>query len=174
MDVLNCSKSVFSARILSKFQSGRKLTLPLAIIRFVSSLNLSGTNSSDGPILAISFISSLPLTSITLKTPEERISQDRATRSPFLDGFKAIKMLSFLSFRRLSSVSVPGVIIRVNFLSRGPFLGSPICSQMPTLTPWLTSLTRYWSRVTKGTPAIGIRSPDGVLEREVSVRPKRR
>ncbi len=62
------------------------------------------------------------------------------------------------------SVSVPGVTTRTTLRSTGPLLvaGSPICSQIATLSPSLTSLPRYCSTATTGTPAILIGAPGRV------------
>lgn len=51
----------------------------------------------------------------------------------------ANKILSFLASNNASSVTVPGVMIRVTCLSTGPLLvaGSPICSQIATDSPFL-------------------------------------
>ena len=79
-------------------------------------------------------------------------------------------------FRQQSeSVSVPGVTTRITFRSTGPLLvaGSPICSQIATDSPSLTSLARYWSTEWNGTPAILIGLPLEV-PRCVSVMPSRR
>ena len=45
------------------------------------------------------------------------------------------------------SVTVPGVMMRVTFLSSSPLLvaGSPICSQMTTDSPIFSSRDRYCS-----------------------------
>jgi len=60
-----------------------------------------------------------------------------------------------------SSVSVPGVTTRTTLRSTGPLLaaGSPICSQIATDSPSLTSRARYCSTETTGKPAIGIGAP---------------
>ncbi|CZR30275.1 Uncharacterised protein [Legionella pneumophila] len=53
----------------------------------------------------------------------------------------ANKILSFLASNNASSVTVPGVMIRVTCLSTGPLLvaGSPICSQMATDSPFFNN-----------------------------------
>ena len=61
-----------------------------------------------------------------------------------------------MSGSRPVSVSVPGVTTRTTLRSTGPLLvaGSPICSQIATLSPSLTRRARYCSTDTTGTPAI--------------------
>ena len=73
----------------------------------------------------------------------------------------ATSRLSRRASSRCSSVSVPGVTIRVTRRSTGPRVaaGSPICSQIAADSPLRTSFARYDSTECAGTPAIGIGAP---------------
>jgi hypothetical protein len=59
----------------------------------------------------------------------------------------ASSSVSRFSSSSAASVSVPGVTMRATARSTGPLLvaGSPICSQMTTDSPSLTSFARYCS-----------------------------
>ncbi|MNV90032.1 hypothetical protein D3C71_1843740 [compost metagenome] len=60
--------------------------------------------------------------------------------------------------------------MRTTLRSTGPLLaaGSPICSQIATDSPSLTSLIRYWSTEWNGMPAMRIGTPPD-CPRDVSV-----
>ena len=93
-------------------------------------------------------------------SPEERLSQLRLHRLP--SGRIPASTLSRSAGSSPSSVSVPGVTMRVTRRSTGPrrlAAGSPICSQMATVRPILTSLTRYASTLWNGTPHMGMGCP---------------
>ena len=88
--------------------------------------------------------------SVILNAPFARFSQAKPTRGdfiPFLGRNTAATLRSALEGKSASSVSVPGVTMRIILRSTGPLLvaGSPICSQMATDTPCATSLARYCS-----------------------------
>ena len=95
-------------------------------------------------------------------SPDDRTSHARPN-SPlrFAGGAIASSTASALASSRAGSVSVPGVTTRTTLRSTGPLLvaGSPICSQIATLSPSLTSFARYCSSDTTGTPAIFTGAP---------------
>ncbi|MOA32844.1 hypothetical protein D3C78_1540960 [compost metagenome] len=80
--------------------------------------------------------------SCTLKRPLVMSSTARPNRrsSPST----AVSRLSRRSSSNASSLMVPGVMMRTTWRSTGPLLvaGSPICSQITTDSPSLTSLAR--------------------------------
>ncbi len=98
-------------------------------------------------------------TALTLKRPADRSSHANPKR-PWVPQMLANK-LSRRSSSSASSVTVPGVTMRTTSRSIGPLVlpGSPRCSHIATDSPLRTSLARYVSRVTAGTPAIGIGAP---------------
>ena len=102
-------------------------------------------------------------------------SESQARPMVDLSRVSASRMLSALSSRSEESVSVPGVTMRVTCRSTGPLAvaTSPICSQMATDSPSLTSLARYCSTECTGTPAIFTGVPADT-PREVSVMSSRR
>ena len=109
---------------------------------------------------------------VARSSPEDSVSHARPI-APLrrVGGASASNVAFDLSFNSDVSVSVPGVTTRTTLRSTGPLLvaGSPICSQIATLSPSLTSLPRYCSTATTGTPAILIGVPADA-PREVSVR----
>ena len=80
--------------------------------------------------------------SLRRKRPADRSSQAMPKLSPSVN--TAATTLSRSADSSASSVSVPGVTMRVTLRSTGPLLvaGSPICSQMATDSPLRTSFAR--------------------------------
>ena len=140
--VPNCRHNSRVAASSSKCQGGRRVMRTPSPKRFASTCS-SSTMSSAGRRRSSSPASASPsATSVSRKRPPARSSQARPM--PSRSANIAATRLSRLSDSSASSVRVPGVTIRVTLRSTGPLLvaGSPICSQMATDSPFLTSFAR--------------------------------
>ncbi len=109
-------------------------------------------------------------------SPEASTSHTAPNGPPRVTGGAiAISAASAFACSSAMSVSVPGVTTRTTLRSTGPLLvdGSPICSQIATLSPRRTRRARYCSTDTTGTPAMRTGTPADT-PRAVSVMPSRR
>ncbi len=121
----------------------------------------SATSTSDGAMRASSDAKRPSGASVARRSPLASTSQAMPATQRLRSRWTAASAASALAFSRPVSVTVPGVTTRTTLRSTGPLLvaGSPICSQMATDSPILTSRARYCSTETTGTPAIGIGAP---------------
>ena len=138
--VENCSQSRRCAACCSKYQgaSSRRQLLSMGSDVFSAIRHSAGCRRCNS--LASSVAES---TSTTQKWPLPISSVARPKPSSW--ACTAASRFSRRSSSRASSVTVPGVIIRMTLRSTGPFevAGSPICSQMATLSPSLIRRARY-------------------------------
>ena len=140
--VPNCAQSSRVALSSSKCQGGRRVTRML-FLNEPSNAWSSSTISSAGRSRSISpSMLSRSGTSVRRKRPPARSSQ--AMPTPLPSANTDATRLSRVSASNASSVSVPGVTMRVTRRSTGPLLvaGSPTCSQIATDSPLRTSLAR--------------------------------
>ena len=152
--VASCSCSAFSPAATSKCQSGTSVVLLPARLTSKASLCKS-TKISAGAIRSSSCFKRIGrdaaslLISVTQKRPLASDSQASPSLQVlrWVSTHKASNGRSDFSGSSSASVSVPGVMTRCTLRSTGPLLvaGSPICSQMATDSPSLTSLARYCS-----------------------------
>ena len=160
--VLNWVVSRRSATSRSKCHGARGTRLPLQpskasatpSCRPVKVASASETSSSTGCRRASSAASASVLSgSLTVKRPPARSTTARpASGAPGLRAppralpgiHSATTSVSRCASSRASSVTVPGVTTRTTARSTGPFdlAGSPICSQMATLSPLRTRRAR--------------------------------
>ena len=174
----NCACSALVPRSTSKCQSGRVCTVHSVADRAwrSASCQLSGTSTSLGTMRASSEPSCAKGALVARNSPDESTSHARPNSPLRLSGGAiASSTASDFASSSAGSVRVPGVTTRTTLRSTGPLLvaGSPICSQIATLSPSFTSFARYCSTDTTGTPAIFTGAPPEA-PRDVSVMLSRR